>query len=98
MQTVMKIGAESVEYTERLKELFAGFGVDVAEEDALDPVGILPAFVLSGASIQTEAHTHGDHMHVVTIAVQVPDELEEAFYATLPQVLVAEDEDEDDED
>ncbi len=36
---------------------------------------------------------------MTTLQVQVPDELEEAFYATLPQVLVAEDEDdEDDED
>lgn len=98
MQTVMKIGADSVHYTDRLKELFAGFGVDVNEDDALDPVGILPAFVLSGASISTEAHTHGDHMHVVAITVQVPDELEDAFYATLPQVLVADDEDDDEDD
>ncbi len=30
--------------------------------------------------------------------MQVPDELEDAFYATLPQVLVADDEDDDDED
>ncbi len=99
MQIVMKIGADSVTYAERLKELFAGFGVDVTQDDALDPVGILPAFVLSGASIATEAHTHGDHMHVTSITVQVTDDMEEAFYATLPQVLVADDEDdEDDED
>ncbi|MCC6830818.1 MAG: hypothetical protein IT200_05665 [Thermoleophilia bacterium] len=98
MQTVMKIGADSVQYADRLSELFGTFGVDVNDDDALDPVGILPAFVLSGASISTEAHTHGDHMHVTSITVQVPDELEEAFYATLPQVLVAEDEDDEDDD
>lgn len=99
METVITIGAESVTYADRLQRLLLDdFEVDVREDDALDPVSLLPAFVLSGASIRTDAHAHGEHVHVVGIVVEVPEALLDAFYATLPQVLVADDDDfEDDE-
>jgi hypothetical protein len=96
MPNVLRISADGAEYSDRLRELFAGFGVDPAEEGAIDEVSLIPAFVMGGASVTTEAHAHDDHVHVVGISVDVPDELEDAFYATLPDILVS-DAEEDDE-
>jgi hypothetical protein len=99
MTLLMKITDEGAEYADQLHDLLAEFGVDPAVEDEIDEISLLPAYVLAGASIRTDAHAHGSHMHVVAITVEIPDELEEAFYETLGHVLEASDEDdEDDED
>jgi hypothetical protein len=37
--------------------------------------------------VRTDAHTHGDDVHVAGIHLEIPEELEEGFYATLPLVL-----------
>jgi hypothetical protein len=74
-------------YEERLRALLDGTGIDPEEFVGLDYFGLLPFFVISGASVRTEAHTHGDDVHVSGISVEIPEELEEGFYATLPLVL-----------
>ena len=51
------------------------------------------AFVLSGASVDTDAHAHDEQVHVVGITVRVAPEMLDAFYSTLPEVLVADEED-----
>lgn len=97
MTSIMQVTDEGTKYAERLHELLAEFGVNPEIEDEIDEISLLPAYVLAGASIRTEAHAHGDHMHVVAISVEIADELEQAFYETLAQVLEASDEDEDED-
>ncbi len=97
MTLIMKITDDGSQYSERLVDLLGEFGVDPAVDDEIDELSLLPAYVLAGASIRTEAHSHGTHMHVVAINVEIGDELEEAFYEALAQVLDAGDEDEDDD-
>ena len=99
MTLIMQVTDEGTQYAERLHDLLAEFGVNPEVEDEIDEISLLPAYVLAGASIRTEAHSHGDHMHVVSITVEIADELEQAFYETLAQVLEASaaDDDEDDE-
>jgi len=98
MTLILKITDEGTQYADQLHDLLAEFGVNPAIEDEIDEISLLPAYVLAGASIRTEAHSHGSHMHVVAITVEIADELEEAFYETLGHVLEASDEDDDAED
>jgi hypothetical protein len=53
----------------------------------LDYFGLVPFFVIAGATVRPDAHSHGDDVHVVAIHVEVPEELEEAFFQTLPELL-----------
>lgn len=94
MAQIMRITSDGAELTERLSDLLDEFGIDLAE-DEVDELALVPAFVLGGASVNTEAHAHGEHMHVVGITVEIADELQDAFYATLGQILSAEDEEDD---
>lgn len=98
MTLIMKITDEGTEYADQLHDLLAEFGVNPAIEDEIDEISLLPAYVLAGASIRTEAHAHGSHMHVVAISVEIADELEAAFYETLGHVLEASDEDDDEDE
>jgi hypothetical protein len=75
------------EYEDRLWELLEGTGIDPHEFVGLDYFGLVPFFVVSGASVRTDAHTHGGDVHVSGIRIEIPEELEEGFYATLPQIL-----------
>ena len=43
--------------------------------------------MLAGATVAAEAHAHGTEVHVSGVRVMVPEELEEAFLATLPELL-----------
>ncbi len=97
MTLIMKITDDGSQYSERLVDLLGEFGVDPAVDDEIDELSLLPAYVLAGASIRTEAHSHGTHMHVVAINVEIGDELEDAFYEALAQVLDASDDEEDDD-
>ena len=97
MTLIMQVTDEGTRYAERLQELLGEFGLNPEIEDEIDEISLLPAYVLAGASIRTDAHAHGDHMHVVAITVEIADELETAFYDTLAQVLEASDEDDDEE-
>lgn len=71
----------------RLLALLEASGVQKDDFEELDYFSLLPFFALAGASIETEAHAHGDHAHVTGVAVVVPEELEAHFLVVLPQML-----------
>jgi hypothetical protein len=98
MTLILKITDEGSQYSDQLHDLLGEFGLDPAVDDELDDLSLLPAYVLAGASIRTEAHSHGTHMHVIAINVEIAEELEAAFYDALGQVLEAGDEDDEDDD
>jgi hypothetical protein len=75
------------EYDDRLWELLSGTGIDPHEFYGLDYYSLLPFFVLAGASVRPQAHTHGDQMHVEGVYVEIDPELEAAFFVTLPAIL-----------
>jgi hypothetical protein len=75
------------EYDERLSELLDATGIDPHEFSGLDYFGLVPFFVLAGASVRPVAHTHGPEVHVEMVYVEVADELQEPFYATLEAIL-----------
>ena len=75
------------QYDDRLWELLEGTGIDPHEFEGLDYFGLVPFFVLAGASVRPQAHTHGDYVHTESVVVEVEETLEEAFYATLPEIL-----------
>jgi hypothetical protein len=75
------------EYDDRLWALLSETGIDPHEFYGLDYYGLLPFFVLAGASVRPQAHTHGTDMHVEGVYIEIADDLQEAFYATLPQIL-----------
>ncbi len=97
MTLILQITDEGSQYADRLHDLLGEFGMDPAVDDEIDDLSLLPAYVLAGASIRTDAHAHGTHMHVVAINVEIADELEEAFYDALGEVLEASDDEDDDE-
>jgi len=75
------------DYDDRLWALLGATGIDPHEFVGLDYFGLVPFFVVCGASVRTDAHTHGTDVHVSGIHVEIPEELEDPFYATLPAVL-----------
>ena len=75
------------QYADRLWKLLEGTGIDPHEFEGLDYYGLVPFFVLSGAQVRPQAHTHGAHVHTEGVFVEVEDELEEGFYTTLPEIL-----------
>ena len=75
------------EYDPRLRELLDATGIDAEEFVGLDYFSLTPFFVLAGATVTPDAHTHGDDVHVSGVTVTIPDELEAAFLATLPEFL-----------
>jgi hypothetical protein len=88
------------DYDDRLKQLLDASGIDPEEFVGLDYFSLAPFFVLAGATVAPDAHAHGPDVHVTGVRVTVPEELEEAFLATLPQMLAdayVEDDDEDEE-
>jgi hypothetical protein len=87
------------DYDERLRELLDASGIDPEEFVGLDYFSLVPFFVLAGATVAPDAHTHGPDVHVTGVRVTVPEELEEAFLAALPEMLAdAYSDDEDDVD
>ncbi len=75
------------EYDPRLRELLDATGIDPEEFIGLDYFSLSPFFALAGATIEPDAHTHGTDVHVTGVKVLVPDDLEAAFLATLPEIL-----------
>jgi hypothetical protein len=75
------------EYDERLRALLDASGIDPEEFLGLDYFSLTPFFVLAGATVSPDAHTHGTDVHVSAVRISVPEELEEAFLATLPELL-----------
>lgn len=87
MKTLAFITQGQSDYEERFRALLDATGIDPHEFEGLDYFGLLPFFVIAGASVRADAHTHGEHVHTSGIYVEVPEDLEEAFYATLPLLL-----------
>jgi hypothetical protein len=75
------------EFEPRLRELLDSTGIDPEEFIGLEYFSLTPFFVISGANVLADAHTHGDDVHVAGVYVEVAPELEDAFYATLPKIL-----------
>ena len=75
------------EYDARLRALLDGSGIDPEEFLGLEYFSLTPFFVLAGATVSADAHTHGADIHVSAVRITVPEELEEAFLATLPELL-----------
>ena len=87
MKTLAVIAFEQSRFDERLKQMLDETGIDPDEFEDLEFFGLVPFFVLAGASIRTQAHGHDDHLHFASATVDVPEELEEAFFAVLPGLL-----------
>ena len=77
----------SSEYDERLRSLLDATGIDPHEFYGLDYFSLVPFFVLCGATVRPRAESHGDHLPVEGVIVEVPEEFAEAFYASLPAIL-----------
>ena len=75
------------DYDDRLRALLEASGIDPHEFAGLDWFGLTPFFVIAGATVRADAHTHGTDVHTSGVYVEVPEELEEAFLATLPALL-----------
>ena len=87
MKQLAFITQGQADYEERLRTLLDGTGIDPEEFIGLEYFGLVPFFIIAGASVRTDAHAHGDDVHVTGITVEIPEELEEGFYATLPEIL-----------
>ncbi|HSD76659.1 MAG TPA: hypothetical protein VLA98_04620 [Solirubrobacteraceae bacterium] len=99
MKTLAVITFGQSRYDDRLRTLLDESGIDPEEFEDLEYFGLLPFFVLAGASVRTDAHAHGDHMHFQGVTVELPEELEESFFTLLPEMLEqAYGEDEGDDD
>ena len=76
------------EYDDRLWELLTATGIDPHEFTGLDYFGLTPFFVMAGATVRPEAHTHGPEIHVEGVVVELPDDLPaDAFYSQLQDLL-----------
>ena len=75
------------EYDERLRAMLEESRIDPHEFVGLDWFSLVPFFVLAGATVAPDVHAHGTDAHVTGVRVSVPEELEEAFLATLPTIL-----------
>jgi hypothetical protein len=87
MKQVAFITQGHSDYDERLRTLLDASGIDPEEFLGLEYFSLAPFFVLAGATVAAEAHAHGTEVHVSGVRVMVPEELEEAFLATLPELL-----------
>ena len=87
MKRLATITQGNSDYDPRLRSLLDATGIDPHEFVGLDYFGLVPFFVIAGASVRPDAHTHGDDVHVEAIHVEIDEGLEEAFYATLPDLL-----------
>lgn len=87
MKQLAYITQDHSEYDPRLRELLDGTGIDPHEFIGLDYFSLVPFFVLAGATVTSDAHAHGNDVHVTGARVHVPEELEEAFLHTLPLIL-----------
>ncbi len=87
MKRLAYITQGSSDFEPRLRELLDATGIDPEEFIGLEYFSLTPFFVISGANVVADAHTHGDDVHVSGVVVEIAPELEDAFYATLPRIL-----------
>ena len=87
MKTLASITQGHSDYDDRLRALLDESGIDPHEFVGLDWFSLTPFFVLAGATVGPDAHTHGTDIHVTGVRVLVDEDLEEAFFQTLPLIL-----------
>ena len=87
MKQIAYITQGHSDYDERLREVLDSSGIDPEEFLGLEYFSLTPFFVLAGATVSPEAHAHGAEVHVTGVRVTIPEELEEALLATLPEML-----------
>lgn len=87
MAQLAQIAPGDSTFDPRLLALLEQSGVEKDDFEDLDWFSLLPFFALAGASIETEAHAHGDHAHFAAVRVMVPDALVDHFLVALPQML-----------
>ena len=88
MKRLAFIAQGSSDYDDRLRSLLEETGIEPHEFIGLDYFGLVPFFVLAGATVRPQAHTHGDDVHVEGVVVELADDLpEDGFYAQLRDML-----------
>jgi hypothetical protein len=87
MLRLATIRFDESDYDPRLRAVLEQSGVDPQEYEGLEWFGLLPFFVLAGASVRSEVHGHGDHVHFESATVEIPEELADAFFGSLPEML-----------
>ena len=87
MKQVGYITQGHADYDERLRAVLDASGIDPEEFIGLQYFSLTPFFVLAGATVSADAHTHGTDVHVSAVRIEIAEELEEAFLATLPELL-----------
>jgi hypothetical protein len=87
MKQIAYITQGRSDYDERLRAILDASGIDPEEFLGLEYFSLTPFFVLAGATVSAEAHAHDTEVHVSGVRVTIPEELEEAFLATLPELL-----------
>jgi hypothetical protein len=87
MTQLARIDVGGSQFDDRLWELLVDTGIDPEEFEDLEYFSLIPFFIIAGASVETHVRAHGDHFHFEGVTLTVPDELEEMFFAVLPQML-----------
>ena len=75
------------EYDERLRALLDASGIDPEEFIGLEYFSLTPFFVLAGATVAPTRTRTAPRSTSARVRITVPEELEEAFLATLPELL-----------
>jgi hypothetical protein len=88
MKQLAVIAQGNADYVDRLRELLEATDIDPEEFTGLEYFGLTPFFVMAGATVRPQAHTHGDDIHVEAVVVELADDLpEDWFYAQLQAML-----------
>lgn len=87
MKQLAHIGVGSSDYDERLWALLEQSGLEADDFESLDYFSLVPFFVIAGATVRPIVRAHEDHSHFEGAIVELPEELEEAFFTVLPQLL-----------
>jgi hypothetical protein len=98
MKQLATISQGQADYDPRLRAVLDESGIDPHEFVGLEYFSLTPFFVLAGATVAPEVHSHGDHLHVTGVHVTIDENFEEAFLDVLPQMLADAYVDEDDEE
>ncbi|HEY4279587.1 MAG TPA: hypothetical protein VGM91_15285 [Conexibacter sp.] len=87
MKQLARIAIDDSKYDPRLWQLLEETGLERDDFEGLDYYSLLPFFVLAGASARSNVHLHGDHSHFESVTLEIPDDLEDAFFSVLPDLL-----------
>jgi len=87
VKQLARIAIDDSQYEPRLWKLLEETGLDRDDFEGLDYYSLLPFFVLAGANVRSHVHLHGDHSHFEAVTLEVDEQLEEAFYGVLPDLL-----------